>query len=51
MTRMVSTESDVDHDLLIPLASDTVLLRLQALFGPMLTSALHLVDKHDGQLL
>lgn len=31
-------------------ASDTVLLQLQALFGPMLTSALHLVDKRDGKL-
>lgn len=32
------------------IASDAVLLQLQALFGPMLTSALHLVDKRDGQL-
>jgi hypothetical protein len=35
---------------LMEIASDTVLLQLQALFGPMLTSALHLVDKRDGQL-
>jgi hypothetical protein len=31
-------------------ASDTVLLQLQALFGPMLTSALQLVDKKEGKL-
>jgi hypothetical protein len=34
----------------LTLVSDTVLLQLQALFGPMLTSALHLVDKRDGKL-
>lgn len=44
--RLVPTmglESDVK-------ASDTVLLQLQALFGPMLTSALQLVDKREGKL-
>ena len=40
---------NLKHDLLIHLASDAVLLQLQTLFGPMLTSALHLVDKRDGQ--
>jgi hypothetical protein len=50
MKRMVSTCYVSAHDPLIRLASDTVLLQLQALFGPMLTSALHLVDKRDGQL-
>ena len=47
---MVSILSASDHGLLINSASDTVLLQLQALFGPMLISALHLVDKRDGQI-
>jgi hypothetical protein len=45
---MVSTLGESYCDPLIHLASDTILLQLQALFGPMLTSALHLVDKRDG---
>jgi len=50
MKRMVSALVEPQCDLLIHVASDTVLLQLQALFGPMLTSALHLVDKRDGPI-
>ena len=47
----VSPLDQISKNVLMDIASDAVLLQLEALFGPMLTSALQLVDKRDGQLV
>ena len=49
MVGLRETYHEYEWGMLMRTASDTVLLQLQALFGPMLTSALHLVDKRDGK--